>query len=401
MILGGGVTGLAAGIATGEPVYEASDRPGGICSSYWINGYRFERGGGHWIFGDASLVEPFAALKRYQRKASVFFPSTGRKVAYPIQAHLDELSPGNAARAQIEMHNALASFRGAETMREYMRAVFGPTLCALFFDPFNELYTAGLYGKIAVQDGFKSPVADGLVAPKGYNQTFAYPVDGLDGMCKAMASRCDIRYGKRVAQIDSSPQGGFVFFEGDTGRWSNERIISTLPLHETLRLANIDCGKPDPHTSVAVLNIGATRGPLCPDDHWLYVPESRSGFHRVGFYSNVDPSFAPKGKVSIYVETAFLPGSPPATSKMAEIIGELRQWGFIGGVEAVHLDVIDCAYTWRWPGSMWRERAIKALADVGIEQRGRYARWHFQGIAESIAEGLACAEAATVETAAE
>jgi len=30
------MTGLAAGIASGLPVYEAGERPGGICSSYYV-----------------------------------------------------------------------------------------------------------------------------------------------------------------------------------------------------------------------------------------------------------------------------------------------------------------------------------------------------------------------------
>ena len=46
MILGAGVTGLAAGMATGLPVYEAKSSAGGICASYYLNGYRFEIGGG-------------------------------------------------------------------------------------------------------------------------------------------------------------------------------------------------------------------------------------------------------------------------------------------------------------------------------------------------------------------
>lgn len=35
-ILGAGVTGLAAGIASGLPVFESVESPGGICSSYYI-----------------------------------------------------------------------------------------------------------------------------------------------------------------------------------------------------------------------------------------------------------------------------------------------------------------------------------------------------------------------------
>ena len=36
VILGAGVTGLAAGVASGAPVFEAVETPGGICSSYYV-----------------------------------------------------------------------------------------------------------------------------------------------------------------------------------------------------------------------------------------------------------------------------------------------------------------------------------------------------------------------------
>ena len=60
------MTGLAAGLVSGLPVYEAEETSGGICSSYYVQpgsrerlhtqptdgeAYRFEIGGGHWIFG--------------------------------------------------------------------------------------------------------------------------------------------------------------------------------------------------------------------------------------------------------------------------------------------------------------------------------------------------------------
>ncbi len=42
-ILGGGITGLSAGIASGLPVFEAVDTPGGICSSYYVRSGSKER----------------------------------------------------------------------------------------------------------------------------------------------------------------------------------------------------------------------------------------------------------------------------------------------------------------------------------------------------------------------
>ena len=34
IILGAGMTGLAAGLASGASIFDAADHPGGICSSY-------------------------------------------------------------------------------------------------------------------------------------------------------------------------------------------------------------------------------------------------------------------------------------------------------------------------------------------------------------------------------
>ena len=79
--------------------------------------------------------------------------------------------------------------------------------------------------------------------------------------------------------------------------WLREWVnpdISTEELAEQLTMAGLEVDEePADYTSVLVLNIGATRGKKCPDDHWLYIPDSESRFHRVGFYSNVDASFMP------------------------------------------------------------------------------------------------------------
>ena len=67
-IVGAGMTGLAAGITTRFPVLESRDVPGGVCASYHRQGYHFEVGGGHWIFGgDPAPAIPFwlSLLRRF------------------------------------------------------------------------------------------------------------------------------------------------------------------------------------------------------------------------------------------------------------------------------------------------------------------------------------------------
>ena len=420
-ILGGGVTGLSAGLSSGLPVFEAMSDPGGICSSYYVRpgestrlaeapvdgeAYRFEIGGGHWIFGGDPTILHFirtvAPVKTYHRRSSVYFHDREVYVPYPIQNHLRFLGTEVVGNVLKELVRQPGSF---QTMKEWMEQSFGPTLCDLFFFPFHDLYTAGLYTEIQPQDAYKSPVSLPSViqgafdeAPSaGYNVTFVYPEEGLNVLAQRMASLCDMRYGKRAVQIDVAKKE-ISFSDGTTTAY--DTLLSTLPLNKMMTMTGLKVeAKQDPYTSCLVLNIGALRGERCPDDHWLYNMNTKSGFHRVGFYSNVDRSFLPVSfrpqneAVSIYVERAFVGGGQkPSEQEIADycksVVAELQEWGFISEAQVVDPTWIDVAYTWSYPNSRWKQQAMAKLEEHGIFQVGRYGRWIFQGIADSIKDGF-------------
>jgi protoporphyrinogen oxidase len=427
------MTGLAAASASGLPVYERSGVPGGICASYYIRrgekirhhrappddeAYRFEYGGGHWIWaGDpatAQLVESLTPLTRHARRAAVYFAGRDLFVPYPLQFHLRNLGYRLGMRILFEtiQHRPLSS--SADTLAEAARRRFGPTLCGLFFDPFHERYTAGLSREIEPQDSSKSPIELRRVIAgvfkrrpnddSGYNAMFSYPQNGLDALVRRLSQSSTIHYGKEVVRIDTSTK---VVTFSDRSEVAYESMISTLPLDRMLQLANLVVDEqPDPFTSVLVINIGAKRGARCPNQHWLYVPTSATGFHRVGFYSNVDPSFLPASQrtrnemVGIYVEIAFRGGSIPDSSEIerlcAAAIRELQGWGWIGEAEVIDPTWIETAYTWTRPGSLWRDKGLNALRALGIHQVGRYAQWASkvdqQSIAHSIRTGLEAGE---------
>jgi protoporphyrinogen oxidase len=414
------MTGLAAGVASALPVLEAAAHPGGICSSYYLvpgsdqplaeppqdnHAYRFEIGGGHWLFGGEPTVLRFIAslglVKRYERRSSVYFPDTRRYVPYPIQNHLRFLDHPTIVAALEEMARSQGP---VSTMADWLAETFGDTLNRIFFAPFHDLYTAGLYTEIAPQDAYKSPVdlslalrgAFASTAPVGYNTTFVYPQGGLDQLARRMADRCRVAFDQCVVRIDIEERV-ITLADGTTREY--QALLSTLPLNRVMEMAGMTtAAAPDPFTSVLVVNLGGTKGKACPEDHWLYLPHSEGGFHRVGFYSNVDRSFVPASargagdRVSLYVERSFRGGDRPADGAIeqycARVVEELRDWGFIGRAEVVHPTWIDVAYTWSWPGSRWAAEALRMLEDKGIYQIGRYGRWRFQGIADSIRDGF-------------
>ena len=422
IVIGGGVTGLAAGLVSNLKVYEAQDVPGGICSSYYLSAgsenpeyvapeddeaYRFEIGGGHWIFGgDPKILDYIKSLtpvKEYGRKSSVYFPDHDLYVPYPIQNNLSYLGKDIATKVIKEIENTTDAI--PETMEEWLEKSFGKTLLNMFFAPFHELYTAGLWTKIAPQDAYKSPVdiaavKKGAFGEKanaaGYNVKYLYPIEGLNTLALRMSKSCDITYKKRVTEI--IPKKNEILFSDGSGEKYNN-LISTLPLNKALEFSRISVDEDhDDYTSVLVLNIGATKGNKCPEDHWLYIPDSKSKFHRVGFYSNVDSSFLPLSsrkdmdRVSIYVEKAYPNGEKPSDDEVnlytESVVNELREWNFINEAETVHPTWIEVAYTWAKPGSIWKTMSLELLQNENIIQFGRYGKWNFQGIAESIYEGF-------------
>lgn len=412
IILGAGITGLCAGYQRKRDVYEASDCVGGICASYYVapsqkrleGVYRFEKGGGHWIFGKdealLSKVQSFSWIKSYKRRASVYFPDKDLYVPYPLQNHLYLLPQSIRKKIENEISSPLLN-EPPIILKDWLIYNFGKTLSNLFFIPFHDLYTAGLTDKITIQDLFKSPsdrstMLRGLkrkTAPVGYNTTFVYPQKGLDHLMKQIEQGCKVHYYKRAVRVDVKRKT--VYFQDNT-KISYSRLISTIPLSEIVKLSQLKRIPPsDPYTSVLVLNIGAKKGKKCPADHWVYVPQSKNGFHRIGFYSNVDSSFLPKNRhkdlVSIYVEKSFLPYKKPQSIELERlktgIIKELQDWGYIKEVEVVSPTWIEHAYTWQLPNSEWKEKAISYLSGHAVDSIGRYGAWKFQGILDSMRDG--------------
>lgn len=103
--------------------------------------------------------------------------------------------------------------------------------------------------------------------------------------------------------------------------------------------------------------------------------------------------------MSVYVERAYPEGKKPDADEISaysrNVIQELQDWDWVRDVDVIDPTWIEVAYTWSWAGSQWRRQAIAALEAHDIFPIGRYARWVFQGIADSIRDGLMAGAAMT------
>jgi len=203
--------------------------------------------------------------------------------------------------------------------------------------------------------------------------SFSYPENELDFLAWKMANLCDIEFETKVEKIDVDTKtlvlSGGREFEYDA-------LISTLPLNKLLKITGLS-DEEEPYTSVLVMNMGvelAENKISKHGFHWLYVPDSLSGFHRIGYYSNLDPIFLPESLRnpekygSLYKEFAFRGGDKPSGEDLKAIIkkteDELKEYGFIRKVLVADPTWIEVAYTWKKPGNRWVENSLSKLVLV-------------------------------------
>jgi protoporphyrinogen oxidase len=188
-------------------------------------------------------------------------------------------------------------------------------------------------------------------------------------------------------------------------------LISTLPLPELLkRLDPFPPALREPldrlrWTTVSCVNIGVARSRISRAS-WIYFPEKRFPFYRVGFPMNFTPHVAPRGCSSMYVEVSHRPGAEPrdAASKAA-LVRRVRR-----GLEAAGIlrrsdrlpvaDVANIPYAYviydahRAPALKtifaWLERHAAA------ESVGRYGGWKYSFMEEALWDGRTAARRADV-----
>jgi protoporphyrinogen oxidase len=181
-------------------------------------------------------------------------------------------------------------------------------------------------------------------------------------------------------------------------------VVATLPLPELLaRISNL----PDDievHasrlrcTSLRYLNV-ATRSRPPADWHWIYVPEKRLPFYRVGIYSNAAASMAPAGTASLYVELADRgPVSETTLSDVAQGLAAIGATASPGDIRFADAREIKYAYVVFDEHYAAATTAIfRFLESHAIYPRGRYGAWTYNAMEDCLLAGREVA--ATIEAA--
>ena len=422
VILGGGLTGISAAIHLRLPwvLFEREAKLGGLAVTEERDGFRFDLTG-HWLhLRDAAIKQLVAEvlpveMASVQRRARIF--SHGVTTLYPFQANLYGLPPEVIKECLLGVIEAKMQAAGASprNFEEYCLRHFGAGISRHFMIPYNEklwgvhprTITADWCSRFVPLPNLEQVVAGAVGADAGgmgYNINFLYPKQGgIETLVRALSARMgggDAHLGSDVESLDFRKREVVVAGQ----RVPYHAVVATLPLPELLaRMSDL----PDTiaeHasrlrcTTLRYLNV-ATRSPPAGDWHWIYVPEKRLPFYRVGVYSNAVASMAPAGAASLYVELA--DRGPVSETTLSDVAQGLAAIGAIVSPADIRFaDAREIKYAYVVFDEHYQSATtaiFRFLESHAIYPRGRYGAWAYNAMEDCLLAGREVA--ATIEAA--
>lgn len=416
-ILGAGLTGMSAAYHLGDgcAVVEKKAQPGGKVVTLKENGFRFDRTGHLLHLRDPEIrawIEPLLGegVVEVDRKSRIF--THGVYTRYPFQANTYGL-PAEIAydclRGFIEAQVSTSDHGEPKTFEEFCLRHFGEGFSRHFMIPYN-LKLWGVHPREITAEWCSRfvplPSLDDVIAGAvglndrelGYNARFLYPKEGIGQLTSALSEELGdrIRCLRAPSAIDWRARK--LVFEDDEE--SYQVLLSTAPLDTLLGLL-VDppkeiagAGRDLRCSSLWYLDVALGR-PCGVEYHWVYVPEERFPFYRVGCYSNFSSLMAPVGKAALYVELASRE-QPDLEAIMPSVSEGLIEMGIIdraADIEFARLRHIHHAYVvfdHSYYGAL--QEIFPFLEEQRIISCGRYGGWNYSSMEDALIFGR---EAAT------
>jgi protoporphyrinogen oxidase len=415
VILGGGLTGISTAYHLKRPwlLLEKETRLGGHARTDETQGFHFDKTG-HWLHLRDQYTKELVnqllpgELVPVARKARIF--SHGALTRYPFQANLYGLPPAVISECLLDFLRARAdpsSLEPARNFEDFCLKNFGAGISRHFMIPYNSKlwgvhpreitaeWCARFVPLPKLDDVVKGAVGD--VAPElGYNVSFLYPRQGgIETLTRALVSRIsggEVLLSTAVERIDLRART--VGFAGETRPY--HAIVATIPLPEIVaRLAEPpraieEAASKLRCTPVRYLNVATKSSPRA-DFHWIYVPEEKYPFYRVGIYTNAVPAMAPPGRGSLYVELSDRGPLPRVDDIMPDVARALAAAGAINSADDVlfaELKELKYAYV-VFDDNYYSavDMIIKYLESNDVFPRGRYGSWIYNAMEDSILAG--------------
>jgi protoporphyrinogen oxidase len=418
-ILGAGLTGLSAAhhLREGYDLHERLGHAGGHVITIEQNGFRFDRTGHLLHLRDTDirawmlelLGDRFVSV---QRKSRVW--SQGVYTRYPYQANTFGLPPQIAYECitgYLEALSKVATAPEPRSFEEFCLLHFGEGFSKHFMIPYNARLwgthprdlTAAWCARFVPRPKLQDVIAGAVGLNDrelGYNTEFLYPRTGIGELTSALARTTPqpIRFNHAPKAVDWKNKQ-LCFEDGDV---PYRALISTAPLDTLVKLL-VDAPKEVLAAGAKLrcnplyyLDVALDR-PCGIDMHWVYVPEEKYPFYRVGCYSAFSAELAPPGKACLYVELASRE-KPELSTLLPEVAKGLIEMRIIDKPSDILFAEprrIDHAYV-VFDHSYYDALAViqPFLDQQEIVSAGRYGGWNYSSMEDALLFGRDAAKRA-------
>lgn len=407
-IVGGGISGVAAARFLHEAgaavdIFEADREAGGLARSDVIEGYAFDRAGGHIMFSKSEWCRSFwnslfgsGELVSSVRNTKILY--RGRYVHYPFENGLGDLEIEERLSCLKGYIEAWVERRDGkpvpQNFKDWVRYRMGDGIANGFMYPYNEKiwkedltqvgidWVEGRVPDAPLEDVLRSAMG---ARTEGYTHqmNFQYPRrGGFQTLFERILDpvRSSLHVGHRVERIEK--RGEQYFVDGN----AYDRVISTIPLPY---LADILVGmdaesrgaaKALKHRAVTSVLIGIDAESVQPYS-WLYLPHAEQGpANRVTYLSNYSPDNAPTGRGSIQAEITHNGPLKIDSDYLDRLADALANQGLFrrDSVDLMHFFANEWAYILFDHGfTKKRQLAIDGAEKLGVIPLGRFGRFDY------------------------
>lgn len=398
-IVGGGISGVSLGKLLKDDfnaiIYERESTLGGLIRCKDVNGVLFHQVGGHvfnsknqtvldWFWKQFDKTTEFNSVVR---DARIFIKD--KYYSYPIENNLYKFDKKEVEKIVDELLVAASISNGKSlNFHDFLLASFGPTLCEMYFFPYNQ--------KIWKHDLKKMPLPwlDGKLPMPNYQQilssnilrlgetemvhsTFFYPKRGgsqfiinrlSDGLNFRVFNSIDAIEVKHELKINSTIKSDAIVYCGDV-RKLPKMLESSVVVPDQLRAI------------IENLPAHGTSNVLCEFDgsdlSWLYFPESKFKNHRI---------------INTGSFSANNNGQNPRKTCVVEFTGKISQEDMIAELDKLPGNIKPLDFNYQANSYIIHEfstrQAIRDLKDI-LEKKnifllGRFAEWEYYNMDKCI-----------------
>jgi protoporphyrinogen oxidase len=416
-ILGGGISGVALQrfLARPSEVLEADDRPGGLCRTFWKDGFGYDIGG-HILFSKHEEINQLVDrvldrnLNHCRRANAVLY--RGRYVKYPFENDLAALEKQDCYECLIGYLKA--DFPKPANFEEWMYYSFGQGIAEKYLVPYNRKIWKTEPREMGVEwvERIPRPPVEDVVrsalgiATEGYVHQlfFRYPLaGGIEALVQALiAPEAKISCGFRVREVRRRPDGWHVSDGRQSRRFDD--VVLAMPIHEA-----VGCFADVPaevrgavaglrHNAIYIVLL-AVNNPSLMDRSAIYIPDPEVLPHRVCYMGFFSPHMVRPGASSLIAEVTCRPGD--ATDAMGgagvleRTVRDLDRTGILRAGDLIATDVRRVEYAYPVYDLEYARNARtmrEYFASIGVHLLGRFAQYDYINSDECLRRALALAQ---------